>query len=138
MFLELVGDGLQAAEAAVAEEIRQKEPQSDVVIRKCFGLPGLIQGIDSHPAGIQREENLFFVAAPVLAYVIGKPAFHAAALVIISSAALLAKVFPGLEAVDIKVADIRADPVKMLDQFVVFGHGVLRGQDVIKCIGQRL
>ena len=38
MFLELVGDGLQAAEAAVAEEIRQKEPQSDVVIRKCFGL----------------------------------------------------------------------------------------------------
>ena len=82
----------------------------------------MVQRVDGHAAGIQGEKYGFFVAVLVCAYVVGEPAFHAAALVVISPAAFFVKVFPGFEAVNIEVTDIRTYFIKFLNELFIFRH----------------
>ena len=62
------------------------------------------------------------MAVLVGADVVGKLAFHAAAVIVIGTAAFFMKILPGLEAVDIEIPDIGSDLVKLPDEFFVFGH----------------
>lgn len=82
----------------------------------------MVQGIYSHAAGIQGEKYGLFMAVLVCAYVVGKPAFHAAAMVVIGSGAFFPEIFPGLESINIEVPDVGANFFKSLNQFFVFGH----------------
>ena len=72
--------------------------------------------------GIQGEEHGLFVAVLVTADIVPKPAFHAAALIVVGSAAFFLKVAAGLKAIDIEVTDIRADLIKLFDEFFVLRH----------------
>ena len=123
-FLEPVGDLFQALRLSVSEKVGQEKTQGDVIVREGFGLPCLVQGIDRHAAGVQGEKYGLFMAALVKADVVSKPALHAAALIVIGSAALFPEILTGLEAVDVEIPDIRADLVKLSDEFFVLGHGL--------------
>ena len=73
-------------------------------------------------AGIEGEKDGLFMAFQAGAYVIREPAFYAAALVVIGSAAFFLVIFPCLKAVDVKVPDISSYFIKLSNQFFVFGH----------------
>lgn len=75
----------------------------------------MVQRINRDAAGIQGEKDGLFMPLGTGAYVIGKPAFYAAALVVIGSAAFFLVIFPCLKTVDIKVTDICPYLVKLFD-----------------------
>ena len=73
------------------------------------------------------------MAVSACAYVIGKPAFDAAAVVVVSPPAFFLEILPGLKPVDIEITDIRPYLAKLPDQFFIFGllskAGVLFGSN---------
>ena len=96
--------------------------QNNVHIRETFGTKGLIDGILRNLSAVKGEKNLLAGCILTKAHIFSKPAFHATAFIVIAAGALGIKFIPAPKSIDIKLTDIGADLVEILNQLAVW-HG---------------
>jgi hypothetical protein len=73
----------------------------------------------AYATAINGYENVLSFSGPYKAHMIAKPAFEPAALVVIGTRTLALIVVTALEAVNVEIAHIRSDFLKIFDKLTV-------------------
>lgn len=111
------------SDARRVQNVKQNKMQGDVAVGKALCLPGLIERVVRLGAAVDREEYALPLGAAHELHVVPEPAFDAAALVVIRARALFVVFLAAFEAVDIKLAHIRPNPLVVFDELAVRRHG---------------
>ena len=112
------------------ENVKDDEMQRDIAVGKALRLPSVVQRVVSDGSAIDGNENIFTFGSANKAHMVTKPAFEATALVVIGTGALAARrailravVITGFKAVNVEIAHICSDFLKVFDKLAVRGHG---------------
>ena len=116
-----VGDLADASRRTVDKKIQDAEMQHDILVRKAFRFPGIVQRIERHASVVHGDEDVLALGGMPEGHVAAKPALNAAPLVVIAACTFLRVIFTAFESVYIEIPHVVADLFKVLDQLAV-GH----------------
>lgn len=101
------------------QNIKDNEMQCNVSVRKALRLPGIVERIVSNSTTVDRYEHILAVRSSHKAHVVAKPALYSSTFVIIGTGAFFAVIVTALETVDIELAHICSDSLKVFNKFAV-------------------
>ena len=106
----------------IGELIQNEKVQKDIIIRKAFRFPGRIEGIFGHCLTVDIDVDLFSLGRIGRAGLIAQPALDPPPFVVIGPGAAGVKIISHLKSINIKLAHIIPDPVKVFDKLLKFCH----------------
>ena len=100
---------------AISKDIQNVKVQSDVLVGKAFGFECFVKRVTGDATAVNGQKHILAGGILMEGHIIAEPAFDSAALIIIAAGTLGGVLVAAFEAVDIELAHIITNSIKILD-----------------------